>query len=158
MRLESPVMEGDVTIPVRTVKRVIGVLVALGLLAALVFVAMKVIDAVGEEPSTAVPEKVRESGYQSLQLADGRLLIGKVRRADAGFLELRNAHFIQQIQPPAKGKEQPPPQREVRSVSEQLQGPEPDMLINRDQIVSIENLREDSEAVAGIEQPRETPD
>lgn len=151
-------MERDVTIPGRTIKRVVQVLLALLALAALVGLVMWIAQMGGKEAEGTVPAKVKKSRYQSVLLSDGRLLIGKVRNGDAHYLQLRDTYFIQESQEPASDKKPAQPTREVKSISEQLQGPERNMLVSREHVVSIENLREDSQAVRAIEQIGSGPD
>lgn len=152
-------MERDVTISGRTIKRVAQVLMALVALAVLAFLIVWVAQAGGgKDSSSAIPAEVKKSRYQSVLLSDGRLLIGRVRNGDERYLLLRDTYFIRESQAPASGKKPAQPQREVKPISEQLHGPEPHILISRDKIVSIENLRKDSQAVRAIEQIGSAPE
>lgn len=97
-------------------------------------------------PSPGVPDAVKTSRYQSVTLRDGRVLFGKLRAGSDGYLRLRDTHVIQQT--PATKKQ--PARPTVVPINEQLTGPESTILVQAEEISSIENLRNDSQVVKAI--------
>lgn len=93
--------------------------------------------------------RVNEARYQAVFLSNDRVYFGRLRPAGREFYELRDAYFIQQATA-GEGEEQKPTQQ-VKPISEELQGPERNMLIPRRQVVVVENLRKDSAVAAAID-------
>lgn len=89
------------------------------------------------EPS--LTSAVDRDRYQAVVLSSGVVYFGHLRIADDEFYELRDAHFIQEVKK-ASGETT----RQVQPLTQEVHGPENRMLIPRDHVVSVENLRTDS--------------
>jgi hypothetical protein len=134
----------QITITGNTMKRVLLLLVLLVVVAVAVLGGAKLL---GDDDDDRVTEYVRTSGYQAVILANDRVFFGRLRPASEGFYVLRDAHYIRQQ---AGEREDDPPVSAVVPLSEELHGPENEMLINEAFIMSVEDLREDSEVLAVI--------
>ena len=101
-------------------------------------------------PKDSITDAVDRSKFQAVVLASGVVYFGHLRAADDEFFELRDAFFIQEVK-----KANAEPERRVLPLSQEVHGPENAMLIPRGQVVSVENLRDDSPVVkaAQAQQP-----
>jgi hypothetical protein len=90
-------------------------------------------------PARSLASGVDRSKYQAVVLTSGVVYFGHLRAGNGGFYELRDAFFIQETK--KAGAE---PERRVLPLSQEVHGPENTMLIPRDHVVSVENLRPDS--------------
>jgi hypothetical protein len=93
---------------------------------------------------------VNPGRYQAVFLSDGRVYFGNLEEGGEDFYELRNAFFIEEI----PGPEGEAPTRQVRPVTEEFQQPEGSVLIAKDQVVVVENLRPDSDVAEAIDRVR----
>jgi hypothetical protein len=120
---------------------VVGIVVVIGILAAL-----------GIVPATWVPRM--NGGYQAVFLTNGQVYFGRLYGAGAQYAVLRDIYYLQVTQPPQpiQQGETSPSNVNVVKLGGELHGPEDEMRINRDQILFIEDLRDDSRVVAAIEQ------
>ena len=134
----------QITITGETLKRALLVLVLLAVVASAVVAGAQLLD---DDDDELVTDFVRTSGYQAVILANDRVFFGKLRPASEGFYVLKDAHFIRQE--PGQNEEDPP-LNAVVPLTEELHGPEDEMLINERFILSVEDLRNDSEVLAAI--------
>lgn len=92
--------------------------------------------------------------YQAVFLTNGQVYFGQVQDRNAQYLKLTDVYYLQSVQPlqepqPVTGgtKKTPPPpaQPELTLVKlgQELHGPRDYMHINRDQVLFIEDLRDD---------------
>lgn len=86
------------------------------------------------------------SRYQAVFLTNDRVYFGHLRWKGADIYELRDVFFLRETTG-SKGDVQ----RQVASLSEELHGPENRMLIPRERIVLVENLRKDSPVARAID-------
>jgi hypothetical protein len=136
----------QVTISAATVRRAFTVLVVAGILA---LAAVGVVQLLVRDPFGG---KVDPTRWQAVFLSNDRVYFGHLRRGGGQFYELREAFFLQQG---AAGEgEQAKPTQQVRPITEELQGPEQRMLIRRETVVLVENLRPDSPVVQAIKRVR----
>lgn len=78
--------------------------------------------------------------YQAVFLTDGRLLFGHLRSSGDEFYELRDVFFLRQ----SGG------QRQVVRLANEFEGPENRVLISKDKVISVENLRSNSPVAEAI--------
>ena len=136
----------QITITGDTLKRAALLLALVAIVVAAVIGGAQLID---DDDGELVTDFVRSSGYQAVILANDRVFFGRLRPASEGFYVLRDAHFIRQQ--PGENEDDPPLQAVV-PLTEELHGPENEMLINERFILSVEDLRDDSEVLQAIEE------
>lgn len=93
-------------------------------------------------PAPAATPGIDKAKFQAVVLASGVVYFGHLRVADDEFFVLRDAFFIQEVKK-ASGE----PERRVLPLTQEVHGPENSMLIPRDKVISVENLRPDSPVV-----------
>lgn len=108
---------------------------------------------------------VEDDKYQAVFLNGGQVYFGQVTHLNSEYLRLVDIYYLrgnQQVQP-AEGENVPaiPQDGDISLVNRgcELHGPKDEMLINNDQIIFWENLKDDgqvSEAIAEFK--RENPD
>ena len=85
-------------------------------------------------------------------LANGQVYFGKVSNQNSQFLSLTDIFYLQvsqTLQPPQSGS-QPQQKIDLVKLGNELHGPQDLMEINRDQILFIEKLRDDSKILKAI--------
>lgn len=97
-----------------------------------------------------------ESEWQAVFLSNGQVYFGKVAKIDSDFLFLEDIYYLQVItlqdtigQPPDV-QTQPEQRLTLIKLGNEIHGPEDSMMINRDQIIIIEELKADSRVVQAI--------
>ena len=97
------------------------------------------------------------SDYQAVFLINGQVYFGKLSSESSQFPILRDIYYlqVQEVLQPAQTKDGKATQEKQQGVSlvklgGELHGPTDEMRLNRDQILLIENLREDSNVVKAI--------
>lgn len=136
-------MPVQVTITGAVLRRTIGVLAVVGVLAAGGYGLFRLLRT--DDPFAGGIDPDR---YQAVVLSNDRVYFGRLRPAGPGFYELTDAVFLRETTP-AEGAE---PVQQVVPLTEELHGPESRMLINERFIVLVENLTEDSFVARAIEQ------
>lgn len=106
-------------------------------LAVLALAGYGIFDLVRSESSLG--DTIDPARFQAVALSSGAVYFGHLRAAGDDFYELRDAFFIQETKA-ADGQTS----RRVAPLSRELHGPENRMMIPREHVVSIENLRSDS--------------
>ena len=103
--------------------------------------------------------KVDGDRWQAVVLTNDRVYVGKLRSAGSEFYELRDAYFLRETsaapEADAAGEGDTAPasvQRQVVSLTEELHGPEDRMLIRKDEVLLVENLRADSPVAKSIDE------
>jgi hypothetical protein len=144
-------MAKDLTISGNTLTKILKIVGALILVALAILLITTAIDAAtGDDDSqNPVIGHVDRDGWQSVVLASGQIYIGKLRPgvSEESFVDLQDPYFLRE----KPGDKKTPASREVAPVTEELVGPEARMQINVDQIVLVENLREDSPVASAVE-------
>lgn len=97
-----------------------------------------------EDPLAAF---VDDGAIQAVFLEDGSAYFGRVEGLRGDFYELADVYVVKQT--PGK-EEDDPPTPSVQPRSGEIHGPQGRMLIPRDAVLVIENLREDSELAKTI--------
>lgn len=100
-------------------------------------------------------ERSVASAYQAVFLANGQVYFGHAEHRTASYVTLTNIYYLQSRQPlqdPGAKKADAPAEPELTLVKlgDELHGPTDRMEINRDQILFIEDLREDGKVASAI--------
>ncbi len=96
------------------------------------------------------------SEWQAVFLGNGQVYFGKVSSANKDFVTIKNIYYLQVITnqntigQPSDVQEQPEQQLTLIKLGNEIHGPKDEMLINRDQVVIIEDLKDDSRVVTAI--------
>lgn len=104
---------------------------------------------VGYNPQAATAEK-----FQAVFLTNGQVYFGHVKGAAKRYVTITDIYYLQvdqPIQPEPKDKTTEPKVSLIKLGGE-LHGPKDEMQINRDQILFIEELKDDSKVVQAISQ------
>ncbi len=102
-------------------------------------------------------ERVLAASYQAVFLANGQVYFGHAEHRTAPYVTLTNIYYLQSRQPlqePGAKKADAPAEPELTLVKlgDELHGPTDRMEINRDQILFIEDLRDDGKVATAIKQ------
>lgn len=143
-------MAFELKITAQTVKRLFLVLLGAAAVTGAVLLVLAQL-----EPEDPFGGLLDEERYQAVFLGDGRVFFGHLRVANDEYYVLRDAYSVQQT--PGEG-EDAEPQREIFSRTDEVHGPEPRMLIAKDNVVAVENLRDDSQLAETIDSIREQDD
>ena len=95
-------------------------------------------------------------GYQAVFLTNGKVYFGKVANKTSQFVNLTDIYYLQvnrDLQSPSESGEKAQNISDITLVKlgNELHGPQDEMQINRDQILFIENLKNDGKVVKAIE-------
>ncbi len=108
-------------------------------------------------PAVEVVANSSPSAYQAVFLINGQVYFGKLSNESSQFATLSDIYYlqVQETLQPVQTKDGETTQEKQQGVSlvklgGELHGPTDEMRINRDQILLIENLREDSNVVKAI--------
>src|SRR5690606_31641384 len=92
--------------------------------------------------------------YQAVFLTNGQVYFGKASNEFGQSLTLRNVYYLQvqqPIQPAASGEgSEPKPEVKLVKLGSEIHGPQDEMRINRDQVVFVEDLKEDGKVMQSI--------
>lgn len=136
-------MAFQVTITGATIRRVLlGLLIGL-LLGGLAWFAVSWL-----RPEDPFAGAVDTDRWQAVFLSNGQVYFGHLTVASDEFYELREAFYIRESPPAEEGQ---PPTREVRALSSEFHQPENRMLIRKEEVLLVENLRPDSDVAEAIE-------
>jgi hypothetical protein len=104
------------------------------------------------------------SGYQAVFLTNGQVYFGKVSNKNGDWMTLKDIYYLQVIQPPLQGQQQPgqtapapQPQISLVKLGNELHGPVDEMQISRPQVLFFEDLKEDSQVVKAIKDYKANP-
>lgn len=135
-------MAFELKITGETIRRVLLGLLIGAVLGGLIYLAVLLL---APDPFAGV---VDERRYQAVFLDDGRVYFGRLEDGSDEFYLLQEAFYIQEV--PGETEEDPPTQQ-VQPLSAEFHGPEDRMLIAKDDVVVVENLRPDSEVAGAID-------
>ncbi len=105
------------------------------------------------------------SGYQAVFLTTGQVYFGKVSNKNDDWMTLKDIFYLQVIQPPLQGQQQPgqtapaaqQPQISLVKLGNELHGPVDEMHMSRTQVLFYEDLKEDSQVVKAIKDYKANP-
>jgi hypothetical protein len=137
------VRDGAIVIPVSALRRIFVMLVVLILLIALVLVVRTQLFRAGIATLFApgAAELIDRNAYQAVFLTNGSTYFGKLDQQGDEWFALSDVFYL-------TANEQSAPQLVKRG--SEPQGPKEPMIIPRDQVLLIENLRDDGEIVTAI--------
>lgn len=169
-REEKPAKKGGTW--KKVVLIVVGSLLLVGLTVAITLVAIGTID-VGKMASAVVTpvskifsgkEKVDSSEYWAVFLTSNQVYFGKLSDRDSQFLKLNDVFYLRaqrRLQPPEAedeeiediiGSNTDKQQVQLIKLGDELHGPVDEIQFNRDNVLFLERLKNDSRVVRGIEQ------
>lgn len=101
-----------------------------------------------------------QDAYHAVFLSNNQVYFGKVESAGGQYVKLTDIYYLilkrplqQQTPEGAEGEnQQAKPEYTVVKLGNELHGPKDEMSINRDQILFVEELKNDSKVVQAIEQ------
>ncbi len=106
---------------------------------------------------TTEAKLVDETKYQAVFLNGGQVYFGKVADLNNKYVEVNNVYYLrvnQQVQPDANAQNAPNDISLVKLGCE-LHGPTDQMVINREQVIFWENLKDDGQVTKAIKQYQE---
>lgn len=108
---------------------------------------------VGDFISGLLPVRGFSGSYQSATLANGTIYFGQIKRINKSYLVLEDVFYLRTVVP-AKGGQtvSSDNQFELVKLGNELHGPRDRMTINRGQVLSVQDLKEDSKVVAAIKE------
>lgn len=97
------------------------------------------------------------STYQAVFLSNGQVYFGKLFNESGQYPILREVYYLQitQAPQPIQPGEQPPTNINIVKLGGELHAPKDEMRINRDHIVFVEDLKNDSQVIQAINQFKE---
>lgn len=109
--------------------------------------------------STREATLVDESKYQAVFLNGGQVYFGKVNTLNDQYVNMNNVYYLrvnQQVQPDANAQQSSNDISLVKLGCE-LHGPQDQMVINREQVIFWENLKEDGQVAKAIAEYQKLP-
>lgn len=108
----------------------------------------------GSLPFVGSP-KFTPGSYQAVFLSNGQVYFGRVNDLNSRYVKLQDIYYLIQRRPlqpqtPPEEGEQQPPQFTLIKLGNELHGPVDEMVINRDQILFIEELKSDGRVAQAI--------
>ena len=105
------------------------------------------------------------SGYHAVFLANNQVYFGNLASTKGDFVVLEDIYYLQvnQVLQPIQGEDGQVTQKEVQDIQlvklgGELHGPTDQMNINKNQILLIESLKDDSNVVGAINEFKKTQD
>lgn len=95
------------------------------------------------------------SQYQAVFLSNGQVYFGKLYREKSSYVILREVYYLQVMQQLQPGQTDATANINLVKLGAELHGPTDEMRINRDHILFVENLKDDSQVVQGIKRFKE---
>lgn len=94
-------------------------------------------------------------GWQAVFLSNGQVYFGKIEKISDRDLILTDIYYLQVVTKPLQQSQETPPANQQQELTlaklgNELHGPVDRMIINRDQILLTEELKEDSKVVTAI--------
>jgi hypothetical protein len=103
------------------------------------------------------------TAYQAVFLTNGQVYFGKLSNASGDYITLDDIYYLQVVQPPLQGQQQPgqqpagqQPQISLVKLGNELHGPVDQMHISRTQVLFYEDLKDDGQVVKAIVQDKNT--
>ena len=97
-----------------------------------------------------------QSDWQAVFLTNGQVYFGKVVKMDKESVMLTNIYYLQVVTQPlqrsveGEAEQQPEQRLTLIKLGNEIHGPRDEMIINRDHVVIIEDLRNDGRVVQAI--------
>ncbi len=99
--------------------------------------------------------------YQAIFLSNGQVYFGKAAHLREQYVTLTDVYYLQvnQVLQPVQGKKEPQPTQAISLAklgASEIHKPTDEMMINRDQILFIETMSDDSQVVKAITSYKES--
>lgn len=103
-------------------------------------------------PKSAQKSETKNNAYSAVFLINGQVYFGKLDETATDYTVLTEVYYLQVDQPiqPAQTKTADQPQISLIKLGDEIHSPEDEMRINKDQILFIENLKDDGQVVKSI--------
>src|SRR6185503_10522087 len=103
-----------------------------------------------------------KSGYQAVFLTNGQVYFGKVSDMNDQYVKLNDIYYLQVTTPPLQGSADEAAAKQQQQLilvklGLELHAPGDEMSINRDQILFIEDIKEDGEVMKKIREYQKDP-
>ena len=103
--------------------------------------------AFGESVSLDSDIKMDGTDFYAVFIGDGQIYFAQLGTdLEEQFIELKNVYYLQQVQGEAEGQSG----TQLVKRGGEMYGPDGNMIVNRDHLVSLERLRSDSDIVKAI--------
>jgi hypothetical protein len=120
-----------------SVGQLVGIVILLILIAAAGFFGMQVVNG-------------RGNNRQAVFLTNGQVYFGKVTRDGGKTIVMKDIYYLQVQQPLQPAKENEQPQISLVKLGNELHGPEDEMRINREHVLFVEDMKDDSKVNQAI--------
>lgn len=120
-------------------------------------VALALSFSLGGKPVNRESQFVAVDKYQAIFLNGGQVYFGKISDFNDQYIRLADIYYLrvqQQVQP---GSQEPKQDISLAKLGSELHGPEDSMVINRDQVIFWENLKDDGQVVKAIIEYKKDP-
>lgn len=107
-----------------------------------------------------LPKPLLQANWQAVFLTNGQVYFGKIVKIDKDYLVIKNIYYLQVVTQPLQTSQQGQAAGAEAAETEQrltliklgneIHGPTDQMVINRDQVVLMEDLKDDSRVVQSI--------
>ncbi len=95
----------------------------------------------------------RGDNWYALFLTNGQTYFGQISKQNSDLIVLKDVHYLQMQQvPPLEEGEEPQSQLSLMSVKDEIHSPEGEVQINRDHVLYVQKLRENSQIISGIKE------
>lgn len=116
----------------------------------------------GSGSASLASDASQASGYQAVFLTNGQVYFGKMSNDNGDYPILTDIYYLQVVQPPLQGQQQPgqaAPQQQISLVKlgNELHGPVDEMHISKAQILFYEDLKTSGQVVQAIKAYKANP-
>ena len=103
---------------------------------------------------------IKSDQYQAVFLANGQVYFGKMQGAGGQYIRLKDVYYLQTTSSPqsadSKDKEtQTENKQQLIKLGSEIHGPEDEMIIERDQVLFFENLKNDGTVGKAIQSDKQ---
>lgn len=100
--------------------------------------------------TTACQDGIRQlNDWQAVFLTGGQVYYGQLTDTQGAFYKLQDVYYIRAVPATEEGQK---PQLTLVKMGNELHGPEDMILLNKDHILYVENLRADGQVMKGIKE------
>jgi hypothetical protein len=125
-----------------------------GFLAAIVVLVVAVVFSLLFTKGVASEERfVDKSKYQAVFLNGGQVYFGKISDLNSQYMKVSNIYYLrvnQQVQPDQQNNNAAQNDISLVKLGCELHGPQDDMVINREQVIFWENLKDDGQVAKAV--------
>ncbi|HET9412050.1 MAG TPA: hypothetical protein VFO38_04335 [Candidatus Saccharimonadales bacterium] len=125
----------------------------LGIIAAVAIIVIGGIGWFAWQKMSSGGASINSNQYQALFLTNGQVYFGKLSNVNDHYVKLTDIYYLQvqqSVQPADKKQTAEQPQVSLAKLGSELHAPEDAMMVNRDQVLFFENLKDDGKVVTAI--------